>query len=65
MGTGDDLKNRSTTVGAESAGLQLRPVRTGPTTDGAGRKWAAKKWVTSPGATPYTDISCIFFETAT
>ena len=53
MGTGDDLKNPSTTVGAESAGLQLCPVRTGPTTDGAGVKCPGKKWVTSPGSPPY------------
>ena len=53
MGTGDDLKNRSTTVAAESAGLQLRPVRTGPTTDGAGSKWSAEKWVTTTGSPPY------------
>ena len=54
MGTGDDLKNRSTSYDAESAGLQLRPVRTGPTTDGAGRKWSAEKWVTSPAPALYT-----------
>ena len=45
---GDDLKNPSTTVGAELAGLQLvRSVRR-PTMDGAASKCPAKKWSHHP-----------------